>query len=245
MKFRMLSLVAAIMFIFSVSVAAKTEVSSSGGIGNVFVGAEKPENQTEILAVNPGDTITIAVSGATDKITLISYKGSTASADSIQYINQYTQDPGTISYKIRKIDNAQNGLYLLMINDGTNVSSFYYKVGRPVLTHGEDEGVTYYKRVDFGEGNTMPSDKTYINTTSIAYLASFTPAGGTISSYGFNIRKNENSENNNIIFGESDISGEAVFEFGITIYNIKPDKTYTLEEIINGLSVEPYVNYID
>lgn len=245
MKFRMLSLVAAIMFIFSVSVAADTEVSSTDGIGNVFVGAEKPENQTEILAVNPGDSVTIAISGATDKITLMSYKGSTASADSIQYINQYPQETETITYKIREIDNTQNGLYLLMINDGTNVSSFYYKVGRPVLTHGEDEGVTYYKRVDFGEGKTIPSNKAYIDTTSIAYLASFTPAGGTVSSYGFNIRKNEDSENNNIILGESDISGEAVFQFGITIYNIKPDKTYTLEEIIKGLCVEPYVNYID
>ena len=190
MKIKMFSLIAVFMLAFSVSVSAETDITSTG-VGEVA--ADKAADQSVVMAVNPGDTITISVTGAADKITLISYKGNTPDAANMQYINQYPKDTQNITYTVREIDNTQNGLYLLMINDGTNVSSFYYKVGRPVLSK-ESEGVNYYKRVDFGseEGQTPTIDE-YMGTTSVAYLASFTPAGGTVSRYGFSVKKTETS----------------------------------------------------
>ncbi|MBQ8636928.1 MAG: hypothetical protein IJ423_02905 [Clostridia bacterium] len=237
MKVKMFSLISMIMLAFSVSVSAASTVTSDGE-GDASVGM--PENQTHIMAVNPGDTITIQVSNAADDITLISYKGSMPVADKMQYINQYDQETTTkITYVIREIDNTQNGLYLLRINDGTNVSSFYYKVGRPVLST-ESESVNYYKKVDF----TGRNDE-FNNTTSVAYLASFTPAGGTVERYGFTVKNNLSTAEEKDVYINGGIAGDAEYQFGITIYNLKAYEDNTIEEIINNLVVLPYVNYSD
>ena len=237
MKLKMFSLIAMMMLAFSVSVSASSTVTSTGGVGDVSVGI--PANQTHVMAVNPGDKITISVSNATDKITLISYKGSEPVVDKIQHINQYAQETTEITYVIRNIDNTQNGLYLLMINDGTNVSSFYYKVGRPVLST-ESESVNYYKKVDFAERNDE-----FSNTTSVAYLASFTPAGGTVERYGFTVKNKLSTAEEKDVYINGGISGNAEYQFGITIYNLKAYDNNSVEDIINNLEVVPYMNYSD
>ncbi|MBS7298048.1 MAG: hypothetical protein KIG65_03090 [Eubacteriales bacterium] len=245
MKFRTIAIAATMMLAFSVSAVAESAVTSDNGVGNVFTGTDAPDNQNLVMAVNPGDTITIDITGAEDSITLISYKGTQPEAGNMQYINQYPKADQSISYIIRDIDNTQNGLYLLMINDGTNVSSFYYKVGRPTLSS-SDDSVNYYKRVDFGTGEGMSSaDDEYMGTSSIAYLAKFTPAGGTVTKYGFDIKKTSKSTESSDIFAEGDISGEAEFEFGVTIHSIKAENGKTIDEVINELVVTPYVNYAE
>lgn len=240
MKVKMFSIIAMLMLVFSASAAAESTVTGPSDVGEVYssTASEKPENQTHIMAVNPGDKITISVEGASGNITLISYKGSEPVADKMQYINQYPENTTSITYQIREIDNTQNGLYLLMINDGITVKSFYYKVGRPDLEHGE--GVNYYKRVNFSD-----RDDQYDDTTSVGYLAAFSPAGGTVERYGFTVKNNLSSAEEKDVGVDGDIAGEAVFEFGITIYNLKPYDNNTIDDIINNLVVVPYVNYSD
>lgn len=244
MKIKMFSLIAVLMLALSISAAAESTVTSDNGLGDVYVatGTEKPDDQALVMAVNPGDKIIISVENASDSITLISYKGDSPSIDNMQYINQYPQDTETITYEIRDINSTENGLYLLMINDGTNVQRFYYKVGRPVFVRGEgvDEGVNYFTRVDF----TKRKDE-FAGTTSVAYLASFTPAGGTVNRCGFNVKKNASANESVDVNKEVSLSGDAVFEFGITIYNLRADETDSVDVIINNLVVVPYVNYAE
>lgn len=243
MKLRTIAIAATMMIAFSVSAAAESAVTSDGA-GEAFAGTDAPANQNLIMAVNAGDKITIDITGAEDSITLISYKGTQPEAGNMQYINQYPKADQSISYIIRDIDNTQNGLYLLLVNDGTNVSSFYYKVGRPTLSSGDS--VNYYKRIDFGTGDgEKPAVEKYMDTSSVAYLATFTPAGGTVTKYGFDIKKSSESTESSDIFAEGDISGEAVFEFGVTIYNLKADGEKGVDEIINDIVVTPYVNYAE
>ncbi len=246
MKFKVfiLSLVLALAAC-TVSYAASTVTSD--GVGDAYQGSVIPADQTMIMAVNPGDTITIDIAGATDSITLISYKGSEPQPDNIQHLNQYSKNTTSISYIVRDISSTQNGLYLLRLNDGTTTYDFYYKVGRPLLDNNDnpDSSVNYYRRVDFGydDGETEPTSDIYDGTTSVAYLATFTPAGDAVTKYGFSVKMNKDSTKSLDRSVEGNITGDGEFIFGITIFNMKPDNGKTVDQLISELVVTPYVNY--
>lgn len=241
MKFMMMAL--GLTMCFSTAAYAAGEISSEGGVGTIKTDETE---QTDMLAVNPGDVINISVTGAGAEgdITVLSYKtGDNLEDVNVQYVNQYVADADgnyNISYIIRE---TNKGVYKLMLNNGAeSVQVAYYKVGAPELVDKDNNiatTTTYYKGVHFSNGKDS-SGKTYGETYSVAYRAKLQGAAqkGTIGSYGFKFV----NKNDPLKFVDSSSktnwsgSGDVIYE--VTLYNIA-----NLSDL-DDISVTPYVNYI-
>lgn len=271
MKFKVF--LAASLILASTTVFVSAEETSSVDVGAV-TGENNPavsgsiveeytaDSQTAMLVVNPGDSINIAVTGAQDNVTLLSYKvnSSSPASGNIQYVNQYIVDEswdGQITYIVREIvddnDNVEDGLYCLKLNCGDGVKTLYYKVGSPELAESVSgiANATYYTRVDFTDNNY--TDDTivagaYDGTTSVSYKATFSPNGDAVTQYGFKVSYGEKSStvmNNTNEKALTQITGTGDYEFGITVYNIKADTNETIESVLNNITATPIINYTD
>lgn len=254
MKLKLFIATAAVAMACSVAVSAKIESvgAKDGDVPRYGTVQDATDEQSQMLAVNVGDTINITVTNATGDVTLLSYKADESAPDSanIQYVDQYEDSDNdgnvNIAYKIRELE-GKDGVYCLKINDGSgSATTVYYKVGTPELVDASENIIkNYYVQYNFGENFSTQEDGTkseYAGTSSVVYRAKLNGNGGTITGYGFNVGKTNVKPYAGKLPVDTEgkeapvtISGD--FAFDVTIYNIKG-----MNEL-EDLKVSPYVNY--
>ncbi|MBO5060085.1 MAG: hypothetical protein J6C82_04145 [Clostridia bacterium] len=237
---------AALVMTFSATAFAAEagELSSSRNSVTTLAGEV---TASSIPGFRPTDTLLFNLSGLTteNQMTLISYKvnseGVEADLDNttIQYINQYTLDADTkeIKYTIRDIE---EGIYKIVINDGTTTLNYFYKVGNPQieLIRGAND-TDYITKEEYTEDGVYSI--AFVAKASLGPNVSFEEVG--ISDVGFYV-ENTAAENKNYtatltneklteLYKAVETDGDCNIYYGVTIYNIPADTD------VSTIKVEP------
>jgi hypothetical protein len=235
MKLKALVAITALTMALSAAAAYAAVDSVTGGSYGGSVQTDSAA-QTNMLAVQNGDTINIAVTGVSSNsdVTLLSYKvGDTIDSTTIQYVDQYavTGNSLDISFKVRDLD---VGVYKLVVNDGTTGSAktYYYKVGYPGLVDENGATVkTYFLGYNVAGGDADG------DTVSVAYRAKMT--GGSVKDFGFDITGAKNYTFTTEFAEGADVNVSGDYTFDMTIFGIPTTELETL----NSLTVTPFVNF--
>lgn len=253
----MKKLISAVLVLASMAVSSTALAATSDGTLGSQSRNDVSSFQTVVTGTDSmpgfrsGDVISFDVTNLTsgNNLTVISYKCGDSVAlgnDTIQYVNQYQVDESskTIEYTVR--ENTEEGIYKVTLNgnDGSEVITFYYKVGNPSVSMMVNDSTPYWNITEYENGGVKKFAVGFIAKAVIG-SADVSLADVGIKELGFNFTANGETVTQKLTKTQFDAIKEATkyaeteggvsFVYGVTIYGM------TSMEQVNAITADTYV----